>query len=235
MHKTAHAFGAQFFGTYLAGRESRVLDVGSYDYNGTLRDCAPPGCEYVGVDLTPGPGVDIVLEDPYSYPLPDAAFDAVLSTSALEHDQFFWLSILEMARVLRPGGYLYLNAPSKGVYHPYPIDSWRFYPDAALSLAAWAGHQGRPIELLESFTGHDDVDGWADCIMVFCREPATSAPVGRIVDHFPNSRNIRRGADAPLKNVAGGPAAPPGPWRPIAARPRRLVGAVLRRLGLRAG
>jgi len=56
-----------------------------------------------------------------------------------------------MCRVLKEGGYLYLNAPSKGGYHQYPIDAWRFFPDAGIALCDWAKLNKHAVELLESF------------------------------------------------------------------------------------
>jgi hypothetical protein len=37
--------------------------------------------------------------------------------------------------VLRPGGLLYVNAPSGGEYHAWPVDCYRFYDDAWGALA----------------------------------------------------------------------------------------------------
>ena len=42
---------------------------------------------------------------------PDGAFNTVLANSVLEHDRFFWLSLAEMKRVLRPGGLLVIGVP----------------------------------------------------------------------------------------------------------------------------
>jgi hypothetical protein len=58
-----------FKDTYLtpyANRQARVLDVGSYDVNGTYKDIInDPAWTYVGADLAAGPNVDVVLQSPY--------------------------------------------------------------------------------------------------------------------------------------------------------------------------
>jgi hypothetical protein len=38
-----------------------------------------------------------------------------------ESADFFWETFLEMMHVLRPGGFLYLNVPSKAPVHRYPV------------------------------------------------------------------------------------------------------------------
>src|SRR5690349_5475835 len=110
MHDTAYEIGREFF-TIDVGKSARVLDVGSQNVNGTLRDFAPVDGEYVGVDVAGGTGVDLILEDPYKYPFKSKSFDVVVSSSCFEHDQMFWLTFLEMIRVTKPHGCVYINAP----------------------------------------------------------------------------------------------------------------------------
>ena len=109
----------------------RVLDVGGADVNGSYREVfCHPRYVYTVADLVAGPGVHLVLDDPYRLPLDDASIDIVLSGQMLEHCEFFWLTFAEMVRVLRPGGFIFLIAPSSGPEHAYPVDCYRFYPDA---------------------------------------------------------------------------------------------------------
>jgi len=201
MHDTAHSIGRQFFETYFAVPPAEILEVGSFDVNGSLRDCAPGGGIYTGVDISPGPGVDIVLEDPHSLPFADDRFDAIVSSSCFEHDPMFWVTFVEVVRVAKTGGIIYINAPSNGPYHAYPFDYWRFYPDAALSLVKWAKHNGREIELIESFIAKRRGDLWNDCVMVFRKGEGGNAIYRRIVDELPGSYNIRRSASGGLENM----------------------------------
>lgn len=167
MHPSAMEAGRRFFEAYLAaGSDLSIIDVGGMDVNGTLRSAAPAGARYVSVDLSAGRGVDIVLEDPFSLPFPEGSFDAAVSTSCFEHDTMFWLTFLEMCRVTRPGGYIYLNAPSRGPYHGYPGDCWRFYPDAGSSLEAWGRRSGQFVSLVESFVIADS-NPFNDFVAVF--------------------------------------------------------------------
>lgn len=194
MHDTARLTGEAFlrlYGTQL-GPGRRILEVGSRDVNGTLRPYAGNDVEYVGVDVEPGPGVDVVLEDPYQLPFPDASFDLVLSTSCFEHDPLFWLSFDEMARVARIGGFLYVSAPVQGEVHRYPVDCWRFYPDAGIALVVWAGRCGHPLRLVESFQLPPRADQWVDFVAVFERCRAVAEV--RLSDLFPEAQERVSGA-----------------------------------------
>ena len=176
MHVSALKHGQLFFDTYL-GREADVtiVDIGAQDINGSLRHGAPAGCRYIGVDFVPGPGVDVVLDDPYRLPFADASVDVVVSSSCFEHIEFFWLMFNEALRVLAPGGLLYLNAPANGDFHRYPVDCWRFYPDAGAALARWGERSGFACVLLESFTAYQDQDIWNDQVAVFLKDRAELA------------------------------------------------------------
>jgi len=167
-----------------------VLDVGSQDINGSLRQVAPAEFKYIGVDFAAGNGVDLVLEDPYKLPFESESIDIVLSSSCFEHAEMFWLSYLEALRVLKPTGLLYLNAPSNGAYHRYPVDCWRFYPDAGRALVAWARKNGLRPTLLESFIGLQDADIWNDFVAVFLKDDqfAHLYP-DRMVNHFEGFEN----------------------------------------------
>jgi glycosyltransferase involved in cell wall biosynthesis/SAM-dependent methyltransferase len=192
MHPSALNFGKLFFETYCTDLEGAVVyDVGAQNVNGSLRDVCLPHLGYVGVDFVAGNGVDIVLDDPYRLPFADASLDVIVCSSCIEHSQFFWLIFLEMLRVLKPQGLLYLNVPSNGSFHRYPVDCWRFYPDAGRALEAWAEREGYPSMLLESFVGARSADSfesggaWHDFVAVFIKdrrfEPLFK---GRMVDRM---------------------------------------------------
>lgn len=173
MHRSSYEHMERLVGHYLAdARSPEVLDLGSFDVNGSYRPLFNrPGWCYRGIDLEAGPNVDIVLASPYQLPLPAGSADLIISGQAFEHIEFFWLTWLEMARLLKPGGMIFLVAPSRGPEHRYPVDCWRFYPDGYRALARYAG-----LELLEVHTDwepHADPGSacWGDSVGVF-RKPA---------------------------------------------------------------
>jgi lipopolysaccharide biosynthesis glycosyltransferase/SAM-dependent methyltransferase/uncharacterized coiled-coil protein SlyX len=200
MHDTAYDIGRTFLHLYWSERFRSILDVGSQDVNGTLRDCCPTAAEYVGVDLQAGPNVDVVLDDPNVFPFKDGSFDVVLSTSCFEHDQMFWLTFSEMGRVLKPGGYIYINAPSNGNYHAYPRDNWRFYPDAGLALEKWANKCRLDLRLIESFTARRRSDIWNDFVAVFRKGEGPPVKSRYLSDEYPGSFNIRKGSHDSVTN-----------------------------------
>jgi SAM-dependent methyltransferase len=138
---------------------SRVLDVGGADVNGSYRPLFTD-CSYTSLDFH---GADINVSG-YAWPLEDVSFDAVISGQALEHDGMFWLTVKNMARVLKTGGHLILIVPSAGAIHRYPVDVYRFMPDAMAALAEWSG-----LELIGK--RWDTESKWRDLGGVF-RKPA---------------------------------------------------------------
>src|SRR5574337_523037 len=118
MHHSAMSNGKSFFdcyGQHFPQTETvSVVDIGSQDVNGSLRDVCPRDFKYTGVDFVVAKNVDVVLTDPYVLPFADESVDIVLSSSCFEHSEMFWLAFLEVLRILKPCGLFYLNAPSRG-------------------------------------------------------------------------------------------------------------------------
>jgi len=177
MHDSAFRIGELVMQTYCDLPKARILEIGSMDVNGSLREAAAHTTEYVGVDLEEGPAVDVVIKPGEKLPFDDFSFDLIMASSAFEHDPRFWDTFIEMCRVARPGGHIYVNAPSNGGVHRYPLDCWRFYPDAGLALMEYAGERQVQVDLVESFVGkryNDSWDGWNDFVAVFRKGPSKS-------------------------------------------------------------
>jgi SAM-dependent methyltransferase len=173
MHPSAMANARAFFDCYFPSISSdavKVVEIGSQNVNGSIREVCPESYEYIGLDFQEAPGVDIVLTDPYVLPLGDESVDVVVSSSCFEHSEMFWLVFIEILRVLKPRGLFYLNAPSNGVYHRYPVDCWRFYPDSGKALVTWARRNGISVALLESYTSEQVEDVWNDFVAVFLKD-----------------------------------------------------------------
>jgi SAM-dependent methyltransferase len=135
-----------------------VLEVGARQAAGQegLADLRGlfPGKEYVGLDVRPGPGVDLV-GDVEDLPQPDGSVGTVLALSAFEHVRRFWRGFEEVRRVLRPGGALLVACPFYFHLHAHPSDYWRFSPEALellledypSKLVGWHGPASRPANV----------------------------------------------------------------------------------------
>jgi SAM-dependent methyltransferase len=171
MHDSAMKYGAAFFNAYLKNtKDLTIVDIGSQDVNGSLRSVAPPNNKYIGVDFVEAKGVDVVITDPYSLPFEDESVDVVVSSSCFEHSEFFWLLFNEILRILKPNGLLYINAPATGMFHRYPVDCWRFYPDSGVALQNWGKRSGYNCALLESFVGTRMNFIWNDFVAIFVKD-----------------------------------------------------------------
>lgn len=194
MHDSAYRIGELVMQTYCDLPNARILEIGSMDVNGSLRDAAAPTTRYVGLDLEAGKGVDVVIQPGEELPFDDNSFDLIMASSAFEHDPRFWETFGEMCRVAQPGGHIYVNVPSNGGVHRYPLDCWRFYPDAGIALVSYAEAQGIDIQLVESFVGRkssDAWDGWNDFVAIFRKGPS-KVPLNRdfVYKRYP-SNNAR--------------------------------------------
>src|SRR3990172_6612358 len=103
----------------------RVLDVGSADINGTNEKWFD-NCRYIGLDVLPYKNVDVVSLA-HEYQALDGSFDVVCSTSELEHDKFWDLTLKKMVQLLKPEGLMWFAASYKraehGTFRSNPIDS----------------------------------------------------------------------------------------------------------------
>jgi SAM-dependent methyltransferase len=114
-------------------RGKRVLEVRAFDDNGSARPFleAQGPSHYLGVDLRPGPCVDVICDvcDLLSR-FGAASFDIVFTTEMLEHVQDWRCAIDNLKSVLCPGGQIALTTRSIGFpYHEHPGDYWRYEPE----------------------------------------------------------------------------------------------------------
>ena len=108
------------------------------------------------------------------------------------------MTIREMARVTKLNGTLYSNAPSRGKYHAYPGDNFRFYRDAAAALAFWCGktNEGRRYPIAVVQQKFMDDAAWNYNVMVWRRTdtPAVSFTLdGASVSSVPGGTKARKG------------------------------------------
>lgn len=120
------------------GPGGRVLDYGCAEQ--PYRRFFGERVEFIGADLPGNPAADILIGTDGTLPLADDSVDAVLSTQVLEHVAEPATYLDECLRVLRPGGRLLLSTHGLMVYHPDPVDYWRWTAaglERALSAAGF--------------------------------------------------------------------------------------------------
>ena len=169
---------AEFCRDYLETRRDEpltIVDLGSCDYNGSYRPIfAQKPWRYIGVDLAPGKNVDLVLRDPYDWrEFKTESVDVLVSGQTFEHTEFFWETILEIARVLKLGGLCCIIAPATGNEHRFPLDCWRILADGFRALARFAG-----LEVLHSHTHWKELanydlesNKWHESILIARKRP----------------------------------------------------------------
>jgi len=112
-------------------RVGDVLDVGGGrggEYQEIWKGCASYRTADIAGDC------DLLMPGEYEIPLPDDSIDVVISGQTLEHVRNPFRLVTEMRRVLKPGGYVVIIAPSAGPAH-FKIDCWRFVRDAFRAIA----------------------------------------------------------------------------------------------------
>jgi SAM-dependent methyltransferase/peptidoglycan hydrolase CwlO-like protein len=128
-----------------------ILDIGGHGPGFATTGYSDPDGSYADLfthknwnykTLNPAndPGVDFYVENAFDWQnVPGDYADVVISGQTFEHIDFFWITMLEIRRVLKPGGLLCIIAPSGGEEHKYPLDCYRFYADGMAALARSSG------------------------------------------------------------------------------------------------
>jgi len=204
MHISALNSFLDFKNTYLKNQnnEIKIVEIGSQSINENIKKHLNKNHTYIGVDIVEGNNVDIVLEDPYKLPFEKDTIDVVISISTFEHTEFFWLSYLEILRVLKPTGLFFLNVPSNSKYHRHSTDNWRFYPDSSKALESWGHRNNFKPKVLEHFTNYETGrDIWNDYVSITIKdENFQNLYSRRILDIKKNFTNGRKNNSDELIN-----------------------------------
>lgn len=166
----AHPEQAEFFSgvrTHYPGAfaGARVLEVGSLDINGSVRELFS-NCDYTGVDLQLGPGVDLACQGQL-VEFGSGHFDTTISAECLEHNPFWRETVANMLRMTRPGGLVLISCATTGrLEHgtsrtnpdasPFTsAEKWEYYRnltaadiESALNLAGWLADWGSWVNFI---------------------------------------------------------------------------------------
>lgn len=109
MHAEVYAFVGKTTGP-LNTADVRVLEIGSFNVNGSVRPFFAAAKEYVGIDRRSGPDVDVVSEASDYNTDGKKQFDIVITSEALEHSAEPADIIACAERSLVAGGLLIITA-----------------------------------------------------------------------------------------------------------------------------
>lgn len=196
------------FRSQLATRPGgRVLEIGSRARSAiTRRDWLPGHLEYVGLDLLPGPNVDVVGDaHELSRLFERESFAGIVSFSVFEHLAMPWKVALEMNHVLAPSALVFTQTHHTWVVHEEPWDFWRF------SAYSWQ-------PLFNAATGFEVVEavcGDPARIHPCCATPATRVLQGTTAAFLGSASIVRKISSTSLTwpvptRIAAAGAYPPG-------------------------
>lgn len=127
------------------------LDVGCA--GATLRSRVANSCRYLGLDY-PTTGKELygakpdIFADAAHMPFSNDSFDSVCLLDVLEHLPEPENSLNEIARILRPGGFLYISVPFMYPIHDAPHDYQRM---TVHGLRRWLDNSGLELVEISSF------------------------------------------------------------------------------------
>ncbi len=163
-------------------RTLTVVDLGGREFPMDLRLPEDVDVRRIVVDIEDDASVDIVGDAHCLSALISAgSVDAIVSVSTFEHLLMPWKVAVEMAKILKPGGAIYVQSHQAEGLHDAPFDYWRF------SDQAWSG-------LFNAHTGFEITE-------TVMSAPATVLPLRRPVKHplVENAAGYRNSAVAAVK------------------------------------
>jgi len=96
-----------------ASNAQNVLEVGSWAEHGGDFRYLFSSSKYIGIDVSEGPGVDIVCKGEDAS-FPSNFFDFVLSTECFEHNRYWRETLANMIRMCKPGGAIVITCAGLG-------------------------------------------------------------------------------------------------------------------------
>ncbi len=127
--------------------DGSILEIGSRARSGNVyTGFIPSTMKYIGLDVVNGPNVNVVGDaHQLSRYFDSSTFDAAFSIAVFEHLLMPWKVAIELNKVMKKDGILFISTHQTFPLHDEPWDFWRY------SDRAWHG-------LFNEYTGFEVVD-----------------------------------------------------------------------------
>lgn len=161
MHAQAMRFYTQHLGPL---PPLRVVELGSFDINGSARTAYPQARVWWGIDLKAGPGVDEVA-DATAWNTVDP-FDVCVSAGVFEHTAQWPALVATAYRLLKPGGTFYAtcatgNHPAHSALDGGRLRDGEWYENVSAQdmtlVLAEMGWAEADVEVVDGVFGGDDL------------------------------------------------------------------------------
>ena len=94
-------------------KDINILEVGSLDINGSIKDLFNFSSNYTGIDLEKGPNVDLVMDGAEIHKL-NKKFDIVISCECFEHAKNWKIIFKRMCEVAKENSFVLISVASTG-------------------------------------------------------------------------------------------------------------------------
>jgi SAM-dependent methyltransferase len=112
-----------------------VLEIGPDRFPSTYQKEVPHATRaWDTVDIYNSKNLTYPNAGEYAFPIPDDAYDVVISGQVIEHVKKIWRWIQEVERVCKKGGHVIIINPVSWPYHTHSVDCWRIFPDGMRAL-----------------------------------------------------------------------------------------------------
>ena len=131
----SHATWCEFLSAQFNRKGVRILEIGSRNVTGRKVRAYFPDAEYVGFDIYPGENVDVVGDAHRlcRYFSAEDKFDLILSHAVFEHLYMPWVVAVEIQKMLKVGGCVFIETHFSYTSHERP---WHFFQFSDMGLRA---------------------------------------------------------------------------------------------------
>lgn len=145
---TSHSKWVDYLSATFNKKGLRILELGSRNVTGANLREKFSNADYVGFDFYAGENVDITgdAHKLSSYFLGQERFDLIFSSAVFEHLHMPWVVACEIQKILKPGGYVFIETHFSFSSHERP---WHFFQFSDMGLRALF-NESLGFDLIES-------------------------------------------------------------------------------------